>query len=65
MIQQLRMDAAIAGAEVLAEKIDPILTRAERRSYREFVVRVLMALLESYDQQVQREEAVRCEPSAN
>jgi len=65
MKEALRYDTAVAGATALAERVAPALLPAERRSFREVAVHILMAMLEAYDLQAGRDEVRRREPSLN
>ena len=61
---RLRHDSAVAGAQALLDMVGPALLPAERKDFWEESYRILVALLEAYDQQAQR-EAARLTPSRN
>ena len=64
MANRLRHDAAFAAARVLLETVAPALRPEEHRDFFDEAYRIIIACLESYDQQAQR-EAARLRPSRN
>ncbi len=60
----LRHDAAWAAAQVLTEIVAPALRPEEHRECVSEFYRVVLAALEAYEQQSQR-EALRLKPSKN
>jgi hypothetical protein len=64
MRQRLRHDAAVAGAQALLDMVGPALLPGERKDFWEESYRVLVAMLESYDIQAEREVS-RLRPSKN
>jgi hypothetical protein len=61
----LRHDCAWAGARSLVEIVVPCLREEERRDAFEEFYRVCAAMIEAYEQQMQREAARLCKPSRN
>lgn len=59
--QQLRIDAAVAGATALLDMVGPALLPAERKDFWDEAYHILIAMLEAYDQR----EAARLTPSRN
>lgn len=64
-VVSLRHDAAFAAARALVEIVAPCLREEERRDAFEEFYRVCVAMIEAYEQQMQREAARLCKPSRN
>jgi hypothetical protein len=58
-------ESALLGANALLDLVAPALRPEERRDYFDEAYRICVALLEAYEQQMQREAARLCKPSCN
>jgi hypothetical protein len=62
--QRLRHDVAFAAATALLDMVCGALMDAERKDFHDEAYHIVLATLEAYDQQAQR-EATRLKPSRN
>ncbi len=62
---RLMHDTAFAAAKALLDMAAPALRSDQRRDYFDECYRICLAMLEAYEQQVQREAARLCRPSRN
>ena len=63
--QRLRHDAAEAGAQALLDMVAPALRPEERRDYFDEAYRICEAMLQTYEQLLQREAVRLWRPSRN
>ena len=62
---RLMHDSAFAGARALLDMAAPALRSDQPRVYFDEAYHICLAMLEAYEQQVQREAARLCRPSRN